>query len=167
GGYLLSQVLKNKDQTEAFGMPSVKGLTLQEATDTLTNQYGLVVADPPTKKTTDAAPPQTVLDQSPASGTTVHRGDTVTLTIAVPVKQVEVPDLTCKTLADAQTALTQAHLVLGSKATTTSDACPTDTVVDQSIKPGEKVDRDTLVNVTVVSGPATITLDDYTCQVLT
>ena len=166
GGYLLSQVLKNKDQAVAFGMPSVQGLTLQQATDTLTNQYGLVVADPPTKRATDASPPQTVLAQSPASGTLVHRGDTVMLTIAVPVKQVEVPDLTCMTLADAQTALTTAHLVLGSKTTTTSDACPPGAVVDQSIAPGTKVDRDSLVNVTVVSGPATITLDDYTCQTL-
>ena len=166
GGYLLSQVLKNKDQAVAFGMPSVQGLTLQQATDTLTNQYGLVVADPPTKKATDASPPQTVLDQSPASGTLVHRGDTVMLTIAVPVKQVEVPDLTCMTLADAQTALTTAHLVLGSKTTTPSDACPAGAVVDQSVAPGTKVDRNSLVNVTVASGPATITLDDYTCQTL-
>ena len=166
GGYLLSQVLKNKDQAVAFGMPSVQGLTLQQATDTLTSQYGLVVADPPTKKATDASPPQTVLGQSPASGTLVHRGDTVTLTIAVPVKQVEVPDLTCMTLADAQTALTTAHLVLGSKTTTTSDACPAGAVVHQSIAPGTKVDRNSLVNVTVASGPATITLDDYTCQTL-
>ncbi|HTG46623.1 MAG TPA: Stk1 family PASTA domain-containing Ser/Thr kinase [Actinomycetota bacterium] len=166
GGYLLSQVLKNKDQSAAFAMPSVKGLTLQQATDQLTNQYGLVVTDPSTKRPTDAAPPQTVLDQSIAAGTMVHRGDTVTLTIAVAVKQVEVPDLTCKTLADAQASLTQAGLVLGSKATTTSDTCQAGEVVDQSLAPGTKVDRGTLVNVTVVSGPASITLADYTCQTL-
>jgi serine/threonine-protein kinase len=144
-------------------MPGVKGLTLQEATDQL-QQQGLVVADPPQKRQTDASPPQTVLGQDPAPGTMVSRGQSVTLTIAVPIKQVEVPDLTCKNLADAQSALAAAQLQLGSKTTTTSDACPADTVVAQSIPAGQKVDRGTLVNVTLVSGPATITLEDYTCE---
>ena len=164
GGYLVLQVVNNKDHVQSFPLPTVTGMTLQEATDLLTSsQYGLIVADPPKTKATDASPPQTVLGQSPAAGATAHPGDTITLTIAVAVKQVEVPDLTCKTLSDAKATL-GANLFIGTTSTTTSDACPVNTIVQQSPPAGTKVKKGSTVDVTLVSGPQTITLGDYTCE---
>ena len=67
--------------------------------------------------------PDIVLAQDPDEGVTLNQGDTVTLTVAVPPKDVEVPDLTCKTLAEA-TALLGSDFELGTKTPVTSDACP-------------------------------------------
>ena len=45
----------------------------------------------------------------------------------------------------------------------TSDACPPDTIVSQDPQAKEKVPVGTFINVEVVSGPASITLEDYSC----
>ena len=51
----------------------------------------------------------------------------------------------------------------GRKTSVTSDACPTDTIVGQDPQANKDVPIGTFVNVEVASGPATITLEDYSC----
>jgi len=55
------------------------------------------------------------------------------------------------------------HLQPGTQTRAPSDACPVDTVIGQSPRAGTKVARDSLVALTLVSEPASITLGDYTC----
>jgi len=55
------------------------------------------------------------------------------------------------------------HLQPGTQTRAPSDACPVDTVIGQSPLAGTKVARDSLVALTLVSEPASITLGDYTC----
>ena len=164
GGYLLAQVLNNKDAAQAFQLPDVTGKTFEAAKSQLEG-LDLVVTDPPPTKQS-SKPAGTVLSQSPDPRTQVAAGDPVTLTVATPFPKVTVPDISssCLTL-DAATATLQAfHLNIGTQTRAASDTCPVDTVIDQTPPAGTKVDRGTLVAVTLVSTPASITLEDYTCQ---
>ncbi len=164
GGYLLAQVLNNKDAAQAFQLPDVTGKTFEAAKSQLEG-LGLLVTDPPPTKQS-SKPAGTVLSQSPDPRTQVAAGDPVTLTVATPFPKVTVPDISssCLTL-DAATATLQAfHLNIGTQTRAASDTCPVDTVIDQTPPAGTKVDRGALVAVTLVSTPASITLEDYTCQ---
>ncbi len=164
GGYLVAQFLNNKDAAQAFALPDVTGKPFEAAKSQLEG-LGLTVVDPPpTRQSSKAA--GTVLQQSPDPKTQVAAGDTITLTVATPFPKVTVPDVSssCLTL-DAATATLQAmHLQPGTQTRAPSDACPVDTVIGQSPQAGTKVARDSLVALTLVSEPASITLGDYTCE---
>jgi len=161
GGYLLAKSLNTPDTPTTGTMLPLKGLPFATAKAQLEalNLNLNIVRIP---KESDQSP-DTVLAQDPTEGATLNAGDTVTLTVAVAPKTVTVPDLTCKSLADAATLL-GTDLVLGTKTPVTSDACPPDTIVDQDPKANKDVPIGTFVNVTVASGPATITLQDYSCS---
>jgi beta-lactam-binding protein with PASTA domain/predicted Ser/Thr protein kinase len=164
GGYLIGQAISNKDAPTVVTMPQLIGKTLDEATQTLSDN-GLKLGNV-TKKETDAQPKNTVIDQSSPKGTQVPPGSTIDLTIAVPVPKVVVPDVSssCMTLQDAQSALEAANLRLGTQLQGTSDTCDPGTVIGQDPLAGTKLKPDSLVTVTVASGPSSITVDDYTCE---
>jgi serine/threonine-protein kinase len=159
GGYLLAQSLNNNDTPTQVAVARVEGMSYQQAKTTLEQQGFVVARDTQESDQT----PNIVLSQDPKPNTLWDVGGTVTLTVAVPFPKVTVPDLHCLSLADAATKL-GTDLTLGTKTTTTSDACPADTIVDQNPKAGTEVDPGTIVNVTVTTGPSTIVLQDYTCQ---
>ena len=161
GGYLLAQSLNKDDTPTQVAVTGVEGMKYDDAEAALVAQ-GLLVTRVDTP-TTDF-PPNTVISQKPKADTLVDVGFTVELTVAVKPKKVPVPDLHCMSLADAATTLTDAKLVRGSMTTSTSDECPADTIVSQDPAAGQKVAPGTIVNVTVVSGPASVTLTDYTCM---
>ncbi|MDP9299736.1 MAG: Stk1 family PASTA domain-containing Ser/Thr kinase [Actinomycetota bacterium] len=164
GGYLIAQALNNKDNAQAFALPDVTGKTFEAAKSQL-ESLGLAVVDPPPTKQS-SKPEGTVLQQSPDPKTQVAAGSTVTLTVATPFPKVAVPDVSssCLTL-DAATATLQAvHLLPGTQTRAPSDTCPVDTVIGQSPPAETKVPRDSLVALTLVSEPASITLGDYTCE---
>ena len=161
GGYLLAQSLNKDDTPTQVAVRNVKGLDYTAAKTILEGQ-GLLVEQK--KLQTSDYPVDEVISQEPRADTLVAPGSTVVLTVATALKTVQVPDLTCKTLAEAQTALDAEGLALGTKDETVSDVCPPDTIVDQDPLPGaEVVPSETFVSVTIASGPATIVLDDYTC----
>jgi beta-lactam-binding protein with PASTA domain/predicted Ser/Thr protein kinase len=164
GGYLIGRALSNKDNPTVVPMPQLVGKTLDEATQILSDN-GLVLGTV-TKQQTDEQPKNTVLEQSVTKGTQVAPGTTIDLTIAVPIPKVAVPDVStgCKTLEEAQAALADANLTLGTTLQEASDACDPGEVIAQDPPADTKVKPQSLVTVTVVSGPATITLQDYTCQ---
>jgi serine/threonine protein kinase len=166
GGYLLAQSLGN-DAPAQFGMPKVTGLLYDDAKQQLTDQ-GLIVDEPPLTQETNDVDKNMVVKQDPKDGELVAAGDHVTLTIAVPLPRVEVPDLTGKTLSEAQIALSDVGLGLGNKTEAPSDQFPPGQIIDQSPPPLTKVPQstDTLVDVVLSSGPSTITLESYTCQTI-
>jgi eukaryotic-like serine/threonine-protein kinase len=164
GGYLIGQALSNNDAPTVVTMPQLVGKTLDEATQIISDN-GLLLGQV-TKKQTDAQAKNTVIEQSSVKGTQVPPGTTIDLTIAVPVPKVAVPDVSssCETLEQAQSDLEAANLRLGTTLQEPSDACDPGEVIAQDPPAGTKLKPDSLVTVTMASGPATITLDDYTCQ---
>jgi serine/threonine-protein kinase len=164
GGYLIGQAISNKNAAASIPVPDVTGQKFDAAKSQL-EAAGFVVADPIEKQS--SKPPQTVLSQDPAARTQVPSGSTVTLTIAVPVPKVTVPDVStnCPTLQQAEAALAAVPLTVGDTPTGTSDTCPEGTVIAQDPSAGTKVDKNSAVTLTRSGGPAPITLGDYTCQV--
>ena len=163
-GYLLAQSLSDGDEQVPFAMPRVIGATFDEAKVQLEAQ-GLVVVDPPKKRQSDEIEPDTVVAQDPKPDDEVVAGDEVTLTVAVPIELVGVPDLTGMTLPEAQAALDAEGLVLGTRTEEPSDEFEPGEVTSQTPAPGEEVDPSTtLVDVVIASGPASFTIGDYTCR---
>jgi eukaryotic-like serine/threonine-protein kinase len=162
-GYLLAQGLGGEEEPTVVTMPRVIGMSFDQAKAVLEAE-GLVVVEPPRRQQTDDEPPDTVVAQNPRANTQLEEGTEVTLTIAVPVRRVPVPDLTGMTLSQAQLALDELDLVLGNKSETPSDEYEPGQIVSQAVATGTEVPRGTLIDVTVASGPASVTIGDYTCR---
>jgi serine/threonine-protein kinase len=161
GGYLLAKVLNASDTPTTGLMLPLKGVPFANAKAQLEGlDLNLNIVRAP--KESDQTP-DIVLAQDPDEGVTLNQGDTVTLTVAIPPKDVTVPDLTCDTLSEAATKL-GTDLSLGTKTPVTSDACPAGTIVSQDPQADKEVPVGSFISVEVASGPASITLEDYSCQ---
>jgi serine/threonine-protein kinase len=161
GGYLIAQTLTGDDTPETVTVPNVRGDLFDQAKADL-EALGLVVLEP-LEEENDTVPRDTVLAQDLRANTVVTTGTEITLTIAIPVKKVKVPDLTGQTLAGAIALLQEQGLLLGEKTEVTSDEFEPGQIVSQDPAADERVEPGTSVNVTVAAGPSTIVLDDYTC----
>jgi serine/threonine-protein kinase len=89
-------------------VPSVVGQNVDDARSALM-AAGLVVST--TKQQTTDQPEGTVLSQDPSGGTSVEKGSTVTLAVAVAPPKVAVPDVLGRTQADAEARIRSAGLV--------------------------------------------------------
>ena len=162
GGYLLAQTFLDDPETSTFTMPNLVGMTLEEATLEI-EELGLELGE--AKRQQSEEPEGTVLLQDPVGGTLVSTGDTVNLRYAVPIRLVEVPDLSCLTLSEAGAELAEAGLRQGDITQEPSDECGGEAGVVVAQRPAaeDEVETDSPVNLTVSEGPTTVTLGDYTC----
>jgi serine/threonine protein kinase len=162
GGYLLVNALtKDTPGVASVVMPQVTGMSYSAA-KSLLEQKGLTV-NPPTYRETDAAKPGTVLKQTPDQGVQVTPSDTnVDLVVAKAPALVPVPDLTSLTLPQAQTALDQANLKIGTPVSAASDL-PVGEIFAQDPPAGTQVKPGSFVDVQVSSGPAMVAVPDVTC----
>jgi serine/threonine-protein kinase len=129
-------------------VPDVEGLDRAAAQDELTAR-GLQVGL--THRETAAADPGTVLEQSPAGGTSTAPGSTVRLVVAKAVPQAEVPDVTTEALtADAARArLRAAGFAVRERRRTVATAPEDGLVLAQTPGPGEDADRGSTVTIVV------------------
>jgi eukaryotic-like serine/threonine-protein kinase len=105
-----------------------------------------------------------VIRQRPAAGKVVQQGSTVTLRVSRGIEQVEVPDLSGATRAEAIMALEGVGL-LGDFTEEYSDEVPEPgAVISQEIDAGTTVDKGTTVAVVVSKGPVTFAIDSYVGQ---
>jgi beta-lactam-binding protein with PASTA domain/predicted Ser/Thr protein kinase len=119
---------------EKTAVPDVKGLDSDEARSRIQNA-GLQTDV--TQQESDQ-PQGTVLSQTPAAGTTVRKGDTVSLTVAKPTTQTPVPDVTNQPINDAIDALAQAGLIPDQQQRAVSDPAQDGIVIKQRPKAGTK-----------------------------
>jgi serine/threonine-protein kinase len=163
GAYLLAHSLLSGPAAKVT-VPNVVGMSLEEATVALTEK-GLKVADPPTTKVDDTVAPGTVIAQAPLPDAQVDEGATIALTIARSPKTFTVPDLTGKTIDEANTLLTAQSLVLGNRSEAPSDAIAAGHIISQTPLANDEVPKDTPVDVVVSTGPevTTVTVPDVTC----
>jgi beta-lactam-binding protein with PASTA domain/tRNA A-37 threonylcarbamoyl transferase component Bud32 len=103
-----------------------------------------------------------VFKQDPAANSTVSKGGNVTIFVSTGPNPVAVPDLTRLTLGEAKTKLRNAHLKLGTVADKPSDSVDKGLVIDQSLPSGIQTKPGTPVDVTVSTGPASVTVPDVT-----
>jgi serine/threonine-protein kinase len=93
--------------------------------------------------------PGTVLDMSPAAGTQMQKGATVTLTVAKAPPQVKVPDVIDRPYSDAKAALQQAGFRVRRHLEPVDTQDRDKVVLDQDPSPDEKRDKGSLVVLTV------------------
>jgi PASTA domain-containing protein len=129
-------------------MPNLIGMTENEAMEVL-KKVGLKSAS----RSTKSAPDQVgrILDQSPAGGSKVESGSSVSLVIGVKSNTIKVPSVLGRKLKDAREEITKLGLILGK----ISGASPSDESIlrDQDPKPEVEVPPGTAVNL-VVAPPA-------------
>ena len=142
----------SKGSQKAEPLPDFSGWTPSMVDDWLARND--LQGDPRTGRSNAVSEGQ-VFRQDPAPGTQLNRGDTVSYWVSRGKPQATVPDLTNLTQADAEAALAEAGLRLGSVTPETSETVPAGAVVRQDPPAGEKVDKDSVVNIVVSSGPPT------------
>jgi eukaryotic-like serine/threonine-protein kinase len=157
--YFLVQALLPTEPT-GVQVPDVVGETEDDATQTLEDAGFEVEVE---REFNEDVRRNEVFEQEPEAGQRLERGETVTVTVSRGERQVEVPDLEGQTVGEAQGALADANLELGSVTNEASEA-EEGTIIDQDPGPGEQVQPGSPVNVTVSSGPETVVVPNVVCQ---
>ncbi len=128
-------------------VPDVTGQSLEAAEATLTNselELGTV-----TKKVSSTQTPGTVLAQSPTTGTSLHAGDKVNVTVAKAPKEVEIPNVVGAAGAAATAALKHAGFKVLSKSQTTTEQSQVGVVLEESPAAGGHARKGTTVTISV------------------
>lgn len=133
-------------------VPEVHGYPIDEAR-ALVEDVGLqlVVSD---WKRSDAAEPDTVIDQDPAPYTRVEPGSVVSVTAATDDGLVTVPDLVGLGPKRARQLLDRAGLELGERTDRASRAMKAGLVLDTDPRAGTRVGPGTAIDILVSTGPA-------------
>jgi serine/threonine-protein kinase len=142
-------------------IPDVKGFTTADAQHTLDGaKFKSRVAG----RFDATAPKDTVLDVTPASGTSAAEGSTVTLTVSQGPQPVKMPQLVGVSLDAARAQLAQLGLKLNVDQQIASDLIPSGTIISQAQAVGGPVDPSTPVGVTVSTGPVLVSVPDVTTK---
>jgi serine/threonine-protein kinase len=128
-------------------VPDMTGALLAAAEATLSNA-GLALGTV-TPRVSSTEPPETVLSQSPAKGTSVHTGDKVDLTVAQAPKEVAVPDVVGQSEALAAAALGQAGFTPKAVSATTTEPAQVGVVLRQSPAAGANARKGATVTIAV------------------
>ena len=103
-------------------------------------------------ETDDSASAGTVLRQSPSGGSSLKKGETVTITISQESEYATVPDLLNKTEAEAKQALKDAELSVGTVSQEYSDTVDAGKVISQSTSKGKYLPMGDTVSIVVSKG---------------
>lgn len=133
-----------------FDIPNVIGDSAATARDKLSG-YGLNV-NPDSQYEFSDVREGVVIRQTPAVGTKVKKGDTVTLTISKGQEQIQVPDLYKYTEEEAMRILDEKGLNRGSVTTDYDDTVPEGSVIRQSPQQGSSVNAGASVDYVVSLG---------------
>ena len=151
-GLLLARSLGYLGGSPSFNLANVVGKPVAQATATL-QADGLTVR---TSKVISTQASGTVLSQNPRANALVKKGDTVTLTVATAAQTTVPSGITSTTLANAQQILEAAGLQW--KVTNVANAAPAGTVLSSDPVSGASIDQGGTVNLTVSSGPSSVTV---------
>ena len=141
-------------------VPSVVNLTRADAENELfrvQDQAQLMWLVDPVEEFSELVAEGVVIRQSPASGTVLEDGKTVTLVVSKGLPFREVPNLENLTVEEAEAALADAELVLGESSETSHETVEAGLVVDwaagEQMRPPE-LRKGSAVDLVVSSGPA-------------
>lgn len=132
-------------------VPDVTGVVIERALELLAD--GELRIGRITEVETEASPPGTVLAQRPGEGTSLTVGDAVDLTVARSPALTTVPSVAGLSEAEALRRLREADLVPGTRLRAPSETLPSGTVIGTQPGPGTRIAIDSIIEVTVSSGP--------------
>ncbi|MDO5156231.1 MAG: Stk1 family PASTA domain-containing Ser/Thr kinase [Eubacteriales bacterium] len=143
---------------EMFKVPSVVGKSLDEATTILSAAGFKVIED---YKNDEEVEKDYIISQTPNAEEEAAKGSSVTVVVSKgkEVKVAVVPDLSKKTVTEAENALTSVNLKLGNVSQEYSDTVEEGKVITQSIAYGTEVKEETAIDITISKGekPKTVT----------
>ncbi|MEI8050330.1 MAG: Stk1 family PASTA domain-containing Ser/Thr kinase [Actinomycetes bacterium] len=151
-------LVRNSKATGPLTMPDLIGKNYLEAGKVLKEQ-GLKVGT--VSRTTSSKPTGTVVATNPSAGLPVAKGERIDLTISDGKvgSQIPVPNVQSLPLADAEARLTTAGLSFRVITTTANpQQLPPNTVVGQDPRAGRKVDKNSIVTLTIIGAAATVTV---------
>ena len=149
GALLVGRFVFGGTSATVVTVPSLDGLTIEQATATLADYELRLGAQTPE---ISERPAGTVIAQQPAAGESIEQGQSVNVTISAGREQATVPQLIGLTsLDDVRTALADANLVLGDILEEESNQ-PAGYVLDQDPTEGTQVAAGTAIAITVSSG---------------
>src|SRR5882762_9691397 len=134
-------------------VPGVALMTEAAADSAITAANLVVGTDASASSST--VPSGSVISQSPSAGAIANIGDPVTLTISTGPPQVAVPNVVGLAEADADTAITNAGLVVGTDVTSSSSTVPSGSVISESPAAGTMVNAGSSVVETISTGSPT------------
>jgi serine/threonine-protein kinase len=138
-------------------IPNGKGFTTSDAQHMLTDaKFKTKIA----ARFDAGAAKDTVLDASPAVGSSAGEGTTITLTVSQGREPVRVPQLVGASLDAARAALAKLGLKLNVDQQTASDLIPSGTIISQAQGGGSMVDPGSTVGLTVSTGPVLVAVPD-------
>lgn len=146
GFFILNPITLGAEKLE---LPDFKGMTLDEAQDTIVNSDIEIVVEKEEKDETAKA--GTILSQDPKPGSKVKTNSTVKVILSAGSNQFELPSVVNQREAAAQTTLTN----LGLKVSVRPEASETIAsgyVISQTPEAGNKVSKDSFVTIYVSSG---------------
>ncbi|MEA2579261.1 MAG: eukaryotic-like serine/threonine-protein kinase [Actinomycetota bacterium] len=167
-GVLLANSLlgdKPSPSAEVKPLPKVTGLPQAEA-ETVLKDAGFTKPVVIQLQGSDATE-GTVIAQDPKAREPTSTDATITLTVAKPIQQVPVPDITTMTVTEAETTLKAVDLKLGTQSTEASATIPAGEIISQTPEAQNLAPRGTPVNVVVSTGtptPTTVPVPDVTCR---
>lgn len=134
-------------------VPDVKGLDEEAAINKLNDKGFKYSRD---YQNSDSVASGMVISQSPESGSSAKKGETVTIVVSQGKKAVSVPNVVNKSESEAKSILSSAGLSVTSVSTEASDTVSAGNVISQSIASGKYVDAGTTISLVVSSGPKTV-----------
>jgi eukaryotic-like serine/threonine-protein kinase len=138
-------------------VPKIAGLTVQNAQAQL-EDAGLVVRMTQGRYSTKV-PEGSVLEVHPVEGTTLERGDRVTLVPSLGPPPVPVPNLVGLPLADAKAALREAHLKVGEVTSAFNERFDAEHVVRQSVRAVAAAPLGSRIDLVVSKGPTPVPVE--------
>jgi eukaryotic-like serine/threonine-protein kinase len=144
-------------QLGVFGGSSAKQVTIpadvigKDTATATTELQGMGLKVVTQQVQNDTTPQGKVISTTPAAGTSVATGSTVTLTVSAGPTPVPVPDVRGKSVTEAQNILSQAGLQ-SAVTQQNSDTVPANTVIDQTPAPNSQAAKGSTVNLVVSSG---------------
>ncbi len=138
-------------------VPKVVGLPVEQAQAQL-DDAGLVVRMAEGRYSTKV-PAGSVLKVQPAEGTTLERGDRVTLVPSLGPPPVPVPNVVGLPLAEAKDALREVHLQVGEVTKAFNERFEVDQVVRQSVEAKEDAPQGSAIDLVVSKGPTPVAVE--------
>lgn len=158
GATVIIVVSLGEKPPEAVTVPNVAGKSQSDASSILTNA-GLKVSVNESYSSTVAA--GKVISQSPASGNSVDKNSTVTITVSKGVQKVTVPNVAGKSQSIAESTLKNTGLKV-SVNESYSNTVAAGNVISQSPSSGSSVNKNSTVTITVSKGAEKVKVPNVT-----
>jgi serine/threonine-protein kinase len=133
-----------------INVPNLVGKSLYDSLDELFKIGSGLIKDG--EESDQNVPAGTILRQSPQAGMLVREGKTIKVIISRGGEIVYMPNLVGQTIRSADITLRHLTLVMGEVERKFSTTVEKDYVISQDIEPGQKIDKDSVVNIVVSEG---------------